>query len=172
MIRSASETIKEFKRIGVGKSHLSVILTKPNQVELYRKESAVTEVKTLIMPEMTVLKKLDTREKIVLDDKFEKLPKNADYGMDIDQFFSDDHIYYKENDYTGFSDYSIIGKDYVPSGFAPFAVAIHIVYFAKDGTLWIRHFVSDSNDDREDPAGKFGEAVSKLAKWYNGQPHP
>lgn len=40
------------------------------------------------------------------------------------------------------------------------------MYFAKDNSLRIRHFVSDSNDDISDVAGKFYEAVSKLYKWY------
>ena len=29
----------------------------------------------------------------------------------------------------------------------------------------IRHFVSDSNNDISDPAGKFYEALEKLVKW-------
>ena len=51
-------------------------------------------------------------------------------------------------------------------------MAIHIVYFAKDETLRVRHFVSDSNEDITNPALKFYEAVSKLAAWYNEKPHP
>jgi hypothetical protein len=31
--------------------------------------------------------------------------------------------------------------------------------------LRIRHFVSDSNKDTKDPAGKFGEALAKLVDW-------
>ena len=61
-----------------------------------------------------------------------------------------------------------MGKTYNDSGFAPYAVAIHIVYPAND-ELRIHHFVSDSNDDITDVAGKFGEAVEKLAKWYQSR---
>ena len=45
-----------------------------------------------------------------------------------------------------FQTYSIVGKEYSDSGFAPYAVAIHIVYPASisDETLRIHHFVSDS----------------------------
>ena len=53
------------------------------------------------------------------------------------------------------------------SGFAPYAVAIHIVYFKSDKSLWVHHFVSDSNDDIQNPAKKFYEAVSKLVNWCN-----
>lgn len=51
------------------------------------------------------------------------------------------------------------------TGFAPYAVAIHIVYFNTDDSLRVKHFVSDSNDDISDPAGKFQEALSKLVEW-------
>ena len=46
-------------------------------------------------------------------------------------------------------------------------MAIHIVYFDVDESLRVRHFVSDSNDDISDPAGKFSEALSKLVNWNN-----
>ena len=70
-----------------------------------------------------------------------------------------------EDGYVGFSDYSIVGKEYNETGFAPYAVAIHIVYFDTDDSLRVKHFVSDSNDDISDPAGKFQEALSKLVEW-------
>jgi hypothetical protein len=73
-------------------------------------------------------------------------------------------LYYTDG-YVGFSDYSIVGQEYQESGFAPYAVAIHIVYFDREDNLRIHHFVSDSNDDINDPAKKFYEAVSKLVEW-------
>lgn len=82
-------------------------------------------------------------------------------------FFSEDHIFYNKEGFIGFGDYSVIGKDYLESGFAPYAVAIHIVYFAEDSSLRVHHFVSDSNDDIQNPAKKFYEAVQKLSIWVN-----
>ena len=55
------------------------------------------------------------------------------------------------------------------AGFAPYAVAIHIVYFDAENNLRIHHFVSDSNEDIKNPAGKFYEAVSKLYAWYQNR---
>ena len=63
------------------------------------------------------------------------------------------------------TDNSVVGEEYNETGFAPYAVAIHIVYFDKDDSLRVKHFVSDSNDDISDPAGKFQEALSKLVAW-------
>ena len=102
--------------------------------------------------------------RVLLNDNFTKLARNTDYA-DIDEPFSDDHIYCKQDGYKGFADYSIIGGEFSESGFAPYAVAIHIVYFDKDDSLRIRHFVSDTNDDINDPANKFSEAVGKLIEW-------
>lgn len=106
-------------------------------------------------------------DRIQINDRFAPLKKerNVDYLLNEDEFFSDDHLYYLDDNYKGFSDYTIVGKDYQESGFAPYAVAIHIVYFAEDKSLRVHHFVSDSNDDMKDPARKFYEAVSKLHDW-------
>ena len=67
---------------------------------------------------------------------------------------------------------SVIGKDYLESGFAPYAVAIHIVYFAPDQSLRVHHFVSDSNEGIHNPAKKFYEAVGKLNAWTQSNETP
>ena len=104
--------------------------------------------------------------RILLSDRFDAIKKerNNDYAKKDDEFFSDDHLYYVDG-YVGFSDYSIVGHEYQEAGFAPYAVAIHIVYFDDEKNLRIHHFVSDSNDDINDPAKKFYEAVTKLVEW-------
>ena len=70
-------------------------------------------------------------ETIGLDDSYKKKKKNADYMKEPDEFFSKNHLTFKKRAYQGFSDYSIVGNEYEESGFAPLAIAIHIVYFAK-----------------------------------------
>lgn len=101
----------------------------------------------------------------MIRDAFEKQERNVDYTKVPDEFFSDDHLYYKDEGYIAFSDFSVVGESYIESGFAPIAVAIHIVYFDNENVLRIRHFVSDSNDDISNPAGKFSEALEKLVEW-------
>jgi hypothetical protein len=102
---------------------------------------------------------------VLLADKFNKLDRNNDYIEISDEPFSEDHLYYLEDGYVGFADYSVVGEEYNETGFAPYAVAIHIVYFEKDTSLRVKHFVSNSNDDITNPAGKFQEALSKLVAW-------
>lgn len=122
-----------------------------------------------IIPYSPSFRRVRNGDRIMIDDKFNKLARNNDYLSCDDEFFSDDNIYCYEDGYKGFSDYSIVGKEYSESGFAPYAVAIHIVYFASDKSLRVHHFVSDSNDDISDPANKFYEALSKLIEWNRSQ---
>jgi hypothetical protein len=107
--------------------------------------------------------------KVLLDDKFKPQVKNADYLNAPDEFFSDDHLYYEEDGYVGFGDFLTIGDDYAETGWLPYAIAIHLTYRKDNDTIWIRHFVSDSNSDTTDVAGKFGEALDKLVGFLNEQ---
>ncbi len=118
-----------------------------------------------LIPDDRTFRRFVESGKILFEDRFNKKNRNVDYIDNDDEFFSDDHIYYKEEGYEGFSDYSIVGKEFNESGFAPLAVAIHIVYFDNNFNLRIKHFVSDSNEDISDPAGKFSEALEKLVDW-------
>ena len=45
-------------------------------------------------------------------------------------------------------------------------MAIHLSYDEKQTKkIKVKHFVSDSNDDTSDIAGKFAEALNKLIAW-------
>ena len=103
--------------------------------------------------------------RVMCEDHFPKQTRNIDYSDIETEFFSSDHLYYADDGYKGFADYSVVGEEYSETGFAPYAVAIHIVYFDTKNILRIAHFVSDSNDDISDPARKFAEAVEKLVEW-------
>ena len=105
----------------------------------------------------------DTR--ISLDDYFNWLSKNSDYLSVPDSHFSEEHLFYKEDGYKGFSDFLTIGDNYSETGFLPYAVAIHLSYTEADNKIRIKHFVSDSNDDTSDIGGKFAEANDKLVEW-------
>lgn len=117
-----------------------------------------------IIPDKTEFRRRIRENRVMIEDHFIKSERNVDY-LDKDDFFSRDHLYYKEDGYVGFCDYSIIGNEYSETGFAPYAVAIHIVYFDEEQSLRVKHFVSDSNDDISDIAGKFKEAMNKLVNW-------
>ena len=172
MQRNAKSLLAFWDKKGINKSELLVINTDRDYLNLYETTFGTIVPRFALMPDESVFRRKIRHHKVLLDDKFEKQERNADYQDEDDEFFSDDHLYYKEDGFVGFSDYSVVGNEYLEAGFAPYAVAIHIVYFAKDGTLRVRHFVSDSNEDITNPALKFYEAVSKLVAWFNSDPHP
>lgn len=118
-----------------------------------------------IIPDKSDFRRRIHHNRVMCEDHFPKQTRNIDYSGIETEFFSSDHLYYVDDGYIGFSDYSVVGEEYNETGFAPYAVAIHIVYFDEKKNLRIAHFVSDSNDDISDPAGKFAEAVKKLVEW-------
>lgn len=151
----------EFQQI----ENMMLINTDRDCLDIYANLVKNKTPKYVLIPDETSFKRRVLSNKVLLDDKFNKQDRNADYQKKEDEIFSEDHIYYKEEGFIGFGDYSIIGSSYFEKGFAPYAIAIHIVYLANDNILRIRHFVSDSNDDISNPAKKFYEAVSKLNSW-------
>jgi hypothetical protein len=110
---------------------------------------------------------IDNSTKVILADSFKTQRVNADYANNTDELFTDEHNFYKEDGFVGFADYITIGDDYSDSGFAPYAVAIHLTYLRNNNQIWIRHFVSDSNEDYTDVAGKYREALEKLIRFIN-----
>lgn len=100
---------------------------------------------------------------IRLDDLFEKQEKNANF-LDISAHkFSEEHLYYKEDGFQGFSDFTVIPSEYTDGGSTPRAVAIHLTYInpLEENQVWIRHFTSETNDSIANVQGKFAEAANK-----------
>ena len=106
-----------------------------------------------LIPDARAFRRVIPDSKVLFEDNFNKQSRNIDYIDNQDEFFSDSHLYYQNENYVGFADYSVVGEEFNESGFAPVAVAIHVVYFDKKKELRIHHFVSDSNDVIEDPGG-------------------
>lgn len=102
---------------------------------------------------------------IILEDCYRKVKRNVDYIENPDEAFSRNHIVYKKRGFVGFSDFSVVGNGFDESGFAPLAIAIHIIYFGDREELRIHHFVSESNESISDPARKFEEAMTHVINW-------
>jgi hypothetical protein len=166
---NTSNCLNELEIKNVSKNAILTVLDNRDSLSVYLNEFGSVSPRYTLFPDERQIRRAVKQNRVMFEDKFNKQQKNADYSED--EFFSEDHLYFADEGYIGFGDYSIIGNEYTEGGWAPRAVAIHIVYFASDNTLRIRHFVSDSDrEDVSDVAGKFYEAVSKLADWYsNGQ---
>lgn len=150
-----------------GKSIESLLLlcNNPEHIDFYEKAIGGCAPLYNLIPDKGDFRRRIRANRILCEDHFPKQTRNIDYLRKDTEFFSSDHLYYAEDGYKGFSDYSVVGEEYSETGFAPYAVAIHIVYFDEKNVLRIAHFVSDSNDDISDPARKFAEAVKKLVEW-------
>lgn len=105
---------------------------------------------------------------VTMHDGFPSEDRNADYLGRNESQFSDDHLFYQEDGWFGFSDYLTVGEGYVEGGFTPRAVAIHWTYEPEPGSaIMIRHFTSESNADTSNVGGKFLEAAEKLVSFLD-----
>ena len=102
-----------------------------------------------------------------MEDGYRKAKRNIDYIKNPDELFSRNHIVYKKRGFAGFSDFSMVGNEFEESGFAPLAIAIHVMYFGTKEELRVHDFVSESNESISDPARKFEEAMKNLMSWEN-----
>ena len=164
---NANKIIERWVAKGYKKNDWMIVNNNRACLPLYEEFFSNTPPKFTLIPDKKSFRKVVEVNSVMFEDKFEKQARNKDYDNIDNEFFSEDHLVYSEDNFIGFSDYSIVGEEYIEAGFAPMAVAIHMVYFNTDMSLWIKHFVSDSNEDISDPAGKFYEAVSKLYDWYH-----
>ncbi|AMK71248.1 hypothetical protein CJZ71_15855 [Bacillus subtilis] len=141
-----------------------------NQINLdiYEKIFGEFEARYNFIPDQKPLKRrFRNKNGVIFRDAFIKRTPNAEYLNYEVEWFSSDHLDFEDEEFLGFSDYSIVGKEYAESGFGAKAIAIHVIYPDESNNLWIRHFVSDSNENRADQAGKFGEALSKFVEWHD-----
>lgn len=104
--------------------------------------------------------------RVLLRDGFNKR-KNADHPA-VERF-SDLHLTYADDGLDGFGDFLVVGDEYSEKGGPAYAVAIHLTFIDPDqgDEMFIYHFISDRVDTPTDTAGKFEEALAKLATAYD-----
>lgn len=109
---------------------------------------------------------------IRLDDVFEKQEKNADFLNIPAHKFSEEHLYYTQDGYQGFSDFAVLPSEFVEGGSTPRAVVIHLTYINRQeqNQIWIRHFTSETNDSIANVQGKFAEAAEKAIHFCQTYP--
>lgn len=142
-----------------------IINKKEGDYNLYLESGNMLNAKMTFIPKDEDFKDEVVGNVSILENGFQKARRNKDYIENVDEFFSKNHLVYKKRGYQGFADYSMVGEEFEESGFAPAAIAIHIIYFDEKQQLRVHHFVSDSNNSVLDPARKFEEAMRKLIEW-------
>lgn len=162
---NAEMVINDWRQQVQSDDYILTLCLEPDAIKYYQAAKIGDSDIRVVIPYSPAFRRI-RKQRILVEDKFNKKARNSDYLDEDDEFFSSDHLFFDEDhEYIGFSDYSIIGEEYSEAGFAPYAVAIHIVYFDNENNLRIHHFVSENNDDITDPAGKFYEALEKLVEW-------
>lgn len=111
------------------------------------------------------LRDLD-KKYIRLDDLFEKQSRNSDFLEIEEHKFSEEHLFYKDEKFDGFSDYTVLPSEYIDSGSTPRAVVIHMTYLTDQDEVWIKHFTSITNDSITNIQGKFEEAARKAVTYF------
>src|SRR5699024_9517465 len=147
--------IKKITDLGTNKEDMIVLINNSDDLQLFTEIWKESMPRFILISDNSEFRRAFSKNKVLCADHFPKEERNADYLSHVDRPFSTDHLFFSKENYEGFSDFSIVGNHFSESGFAPYAVIIHIVYFDSDNKLRIRHFGSDSNDDFYDPAGKF-----------------
>ena len=112
------------------------------------------------------LLELENKSIIRLDGWFIEQRRNVDYLSIPEDKFTEEHRYYREDGFYGISDYTVLPKDFIDGGMLPYAVAIHITYEKNESEIFVRHFVSDTNEDQSNIQGKFFEAAIKLKRFF------
>lgn len=167
--RKLSANISAVERQGIDKKNIATVCINQDAIPQFEAEYNSNYPRFNFIRDESGFRRRMPQKRVMFEDRYSKKSRNVDYLNANDEHFSSDHLYYEQEGFLGFSDYSVVGNEYSESGFAPYAIAIHIVYFATDNTLRVRHFVSDTNDDITDPAGKFAEALEKLVIWNKTQ---
>lgn len=144
----------------------SIIIWNEENYHFFNKElSDQLNITANLVPDKAIYRNLINHNTVLLEDSFPKKSRNVDYKGRFNILFSATHLESNSNDVIGHSDYSIIGKDYSENGFAPYAVAIHVVHYDQKSILLISHFVSDDNDSYKDTPAKFGQAMEELLEF-------
>jgi hypothetical protein len=101
-------------------------------------------------------------KRVLIQDGF-RTRNNREYPPE--EPFSDLYLTYQEMKYDAFGDFLIVGSEYREGGGPAYAIAIHLTYVdpKADDAIAIKHYVSVQVDTPGDPAGKFLQALRKLA---------
>ncbi len=164
-----NETVGSLEREELSVSDCLFLYKDPNSLDFYQGHGARNAPRYSLVPDRREFRRHRVPSTVLCEDVcenvFHRQERNVDYLDRPSDFFSADHRFFREEGYAGFADYSVIGAQYSEIGFAQYALAIHIVYFDAEYNLRVAHFVSETNGDLSNPAGKFAEAAGKLAAW-------
>lgn len=136
-------------------------------LKAYQDTDVLNSVDRVLIPNVAKMHRLVKDKAASLTDPFTFHHHVEDYSQLDDEFFEAAEWYEQVDNFQGFGDYSILGHVYFDKGMFSRAIAIHIIYVTKDGSLRVHHFVSDSNESMRGQKQKFFEAMNKMVMWVD-----
>lgn len=134
-----------------------------------------TKVKTIVGSFNRSLKRKlhNTGKKLITfnADAFQAKVSNSQYGACLNEKYTEEHSFFKEDGFDGFSDFCVLPKVLQEGGMTPTTLAIHLTYKKNEDEIWVHHFLSDSNVGRENIQRKFMEAANHVKAFYEGYEH-
>ncbi|WP_057764991.1 sce7725 family protein [Companilactobacillus tucceti] len=134
-------------------------------LKAYQQTDLLKNVTNVLIPEEARLHEIVGDKAVSLTDPLTFVKHVEDYKLLEDEYFQPASWYNQIDNYDGFGDYSMVGSFYFDKEMPSRAIALHIIYVTKDGSLRIHHFVSDSNESMRGQKEKFFEALNKLVQW-------
>ncbi len=98
---------------------------------------------------------------------FRTVNKNSEYSDPDHEFFTDDHLTYIDDGFSGFGDYTTLPEKFKSGGFQPYTAALHLTH-EVNGTLdiWVRHFLSKAYEyPTSDQAALIHEALPAMIEF-------
>lgn len=129
-----STSIELAAKNGISIESLLLLCNNPEYVGSYEEVIGDNIPLYNVIPDKGDFRRRIRPNRVMCEDHFPKQTRNIDYSDIETEFFSSDHLYYADDGYKGFSDYSVVGEEYSETGFAPYAVAIHMQYLEKLNT--------------------------------------
>lgn len=144
----------------------SILVVKDYELlKAYQESKVLQTVDKVLIPDVARMQRIVSHKVAKLTDPLTFVKHVEDYQLLEDEFFEPADWYYQVDDFNGFGDYSMVGHVYFDKGMPSRAIALHLIYVTKDGSLRIHHFVSDSNEKMSGQKQKFFEALNKMVIW-------
>jgi len=137
----------------------------------YQDSELFQTVDKILIPDVARMHELVKDKAVLLSDPLTFVRHVEDYAELDDEFFQPASWYQQVDGYHGFGDYSMVGHVYFDKGMPSRAIALHLIYVTKDGSLRIHHFISDSNEQMSGQKDKFFEALEKMVAWCADNMH-
>ncbi|MGN5107534.1 sce7725 family protein [Aeromonas hydrophila] len=100
---------------------------------------------------------------------FRSVNKNSEYADPNHELFTDAHLTYINDGFSGFGDYTTLPEKFKSSGFQPYTAALHLTHeVSGNNEIWVRHFLSNVYEyPTSDQAALIHEALPEMVKFIS-----